>query len=434
MPPKIVPSGIADPFLRREARGHGAMNRNAVNPSEHLPVFHELGLNGFGVDPSVAYRAAHAHPGPGIFRMPDGDGLVVTGYEALVNLMRQSALGAQNRSARRSGAGAHGPLARLDDNSPFFMDEPVHAPMAAAVYQPMSPARKDYLAETISEIAYSAMEDLLRQEGGDLVHDYAMVIAATFWTRFLGLPDEYTATLRDCSASVVPMLQFKCTPAQIKAANDNAEVLLSCIREHYETIKACPRTTLLHAIAPAVEGCELPNGPADAAAVAAAMTFDGIDSVAAATANVLYTCLSHPDQFAQLRQSPSLIPAAWREAMRVQPSVLGLQRSPRQSIAYAGVSIPADVNVLLLWAAGNRDPRHFDVPDRFDIHRPQFKLLSFGGGGRICKGRYLAMLQGQIALRVLLERTHSIQLLVDKPAWSAPGMVRSTLSLPVRLE
>jgi len=119
--------------------------------------------------------------------------------------------------------------------------------------------------------------------------------------------------------------------------------------------------------------------------------------------------------------------------MRVQPSVLGLQRSPRQAIVCAGISLPADVNVLLLWAAGNRDPRQFDVPDQFDIHRPKFKLLSFGGGGRICKGRYLAMLQGQIALRVLLERTDSIELSLDRPEWSLPGMLRTVQSIPVSL-
>jgi cytochrome P450 len=114
--------------------------------------------------------------------------------------------------------------------------------------------------------------------------------------------------------------------------------------------------------------------------------------------------------------------------------VLGLQRSPRQMIVYKGVRIPADVNVLMLWAAGNRDPRQFDAPDEFKITRPQQKLLSFGGGSRICKGRYLAMLQAQIALDVLLKQTQSIELLVDEPSWSSPGMLRAIQSMPVRLK
>ena len=409
------------------------MNRAALIDIEGLPLLAELGEAEFGDDPTAAYRVAHAQPGPGIFRMPNSDGIVVTAHGTLAALMAHPDLGAQNRSVRRSGAGPSGALARLDDNSPFFMDEPVHTPMAAAVYQPMSPARQDVLAESITEIANTAMDTLLKRGAGDLVADFAMVIAALFWTRFLGLSTEHMPMLRDCSATVVPMLQFKCTTAEIKAANEGARILSRCLSQHYEAMRGCPGATLLHALAPAIDACELPNAPTGAAAVAAALTFDGIDSVAAATANVLFTCLSRPGLFAQLRQDPSLISAAWREAMRFEPSVLGLQRSPQQMIVCDGVRIPAGVNVLMLWAAGNRDPRQFDAADDFVIHRPQGKMLSFGGGGRICKGRHLALLQGQIALRVLLERTQSIELLMDKPTWSSPGMLRAIQSMPIRL-
>ena len=409
------------------------MKHAAPTDVEGLPVLAELGENQFGDDPAVAYRVAHAQPGPGIFRMPNNDGLVATSYETLAALMIHPVLGAQNRSLRQSGAGGFGALAKLDSNSPFFMDEPLHTPMAAAVYQPMSPARQTMLVEQITEIAHRAMDNLLQRQRGDLVANYARVIAEVFWTRFLGLSAKQTSVLRDCSATVVPMLQFSCTQAEIDAANEGAKVLSQCLNEHYQTLSSCPGETLLHALTPAIDGCRLPNAPTDAAAVAAAMTFDAIDSAAAATANVLFTCLSHPDEWALLRQDPHLVPSAWREAMRVEPSVLGLQRSPRQPIVYSDIRIPADVNVLMLWAAGNRDPRQFDNPDVFNIRRPQNKLLSFGGGSRICKGRHLAMLQGQIALTVLLQRTQSIELLLTTPEWSRPGMLRAIQSIPVRL-
>ena len=399
-----------------------------------LPILSELAGDEFGDDPAVAYHAAHSQSGPGIFRMPNDDGVVVTAYDTLSALMVHPDLGAQNRRVRRSGAGEWGALASLDSNSPFFMDDPLHTPMAAAVYRPMSPARQNILVKTITEIAHEAMDRLLERRAGDLVGDYARVIAEVFWVRFLGLPMEQTPVLRECSAAVVPMLQFQCTSAQIDAANESAMTLMRCLNQHYQTIKGCPGETFLHLLTSAVEICELSNAPTDAAAVAAALTFDGIDSVAAATANVLFTCLSHPSQCALVRQDPSLVRAAWREAIRVEPSVLGLQRSPRQDVLHAGVRIPADVNVLMLWAAGNRDPRCFDAPDDFVIDRPQEKILSFGGGGRICKGRHLAMLQGQIALAVLLERTQSVELLVDKPTWSSPGMLRAIQSMPVQLK
>ena len=80
----------------------------------------------------------------------------------------------------------------------------------------------------------------------------------------------------------------------------------------------------------------------------------------------------------------------------------------------------------MAWGAANRGPRVFEDPDRLDIRRPKRRALGFGGGPRVCKGRHLAMPEGEIALRVLLERLASIELLVEEPDWGGPGMVRGT--------
>ena len=69
-----------------------------------FPVLEAFGRPEFADDPAFAYRAAHAHPGPGIFRMHNGDGLIVTAYRTLADLRTHSALGAQNRN-RRGGPG-----------------------------------------------------------------------------------------------------------------------------------------------------------------------------------------------------------------------------------------------------------------------------------------------------------------------------------------
>ena len=43
------------------------------------------------------------------------------------------------------------------------------------------------------------------------------------------------------------------------------------------------------------------------------------------------------------------------------------------------------------------------------------------------------MLEGEIALRVLLERLASIELAMDEPDWGRPGMIRAIQSIPARL-
>ena len=85
----------------------------------------------------------------------------------------------------------------------------------------------------------------------------------------------------------------------------------------------------------------------------------------------------------------------------------------------------------MAWGAGNRDPRVFQDPDTFDMHRPRKPILTFGGGPRICKGRHLAMVEAQVALRALVERGVTIELLNTEPVWSPAGMLRTVEALAV---
>lgn len=401
---------------------------------QRVPTLSELAHERFSNDPALAWRAAHAAPGPGIFRMPNGDGLIATAHQTLTDLMGHPSLGAQIRGQRRAGSGGAGALSEMDLNSPFFMDEPVHAPMALAVFRPMSQSRAAELSAALTEIAEGAVERMLAVGGSvDLVADYALTIAREFWQRFLGLSDAAIAVTEECSAAIVPMLKFQTTPREIAEANDAAERLSDVLEEHYKQIRGSNEQTLFHALESAVESCHFPGAPPSAAAVIAAITFDGFHSVAGATANALYVCLQNPDQLAMARNDPELINGAWREAMRIAPSFVGLHRGALEDIEYGGTLIPRGTNVVMAWGAANQDPRVFDEPARFDIRRDNKKILSFGGGPRICKGRYLAMLEGETALRVLLKKTREIEPLRGSADWGQPGLMRAVRALPARL-
>ena len=61
--------------------------------------------------------------------------------------------------------------------------------------------------------------------------------------------------------------------------------------------------------------------------------------------------------------------------------------------------------VLVLYpGSANHDESIFTDPERFVITRKNLRYLAFGHGIHFCLGSPLDWLEGQIALRILLER------------------------------
>ena len=59
--------------------------------------------------------------------------------------------------------------------------------------------------------------------------------------------------------------------------------------------------------------------------------------------------------------------------------------------------------------SANHDESVFTDPERFDITRKNLRHMAFGTGIHFCLGAPLARLEGQIALRILLERFDNLQ-------------------------
>jgi cytochrome P450 len=75
------------------------------------------------------------------------------------------------------------------------------------------------------------------------------------------------------------------------------------------------------------------------------------------------------------------------------------------------VEIPEGATLLLMWAAGNRDPREFSDPDELKLDRPNpHHHLAFGRGMHFCVGAPLARLEARTAVSTLLAETEHFEL------------------------
>ena len=66
---------------------------------------------------------------------------------------------------------------------------------------------------------------------------------------------------------------------------------------------------------------------------------------------------------------------------------------------------------MVLNAAANRDPRHFDDPATFDADRANARQhLAFGRGVHTCPGAPLARAEARVSIERLLDRTIDIRI------------------------
>ena len=111
----------------------------------------------------------------------------------------------------------------------------------------------------------------------------------------------------------------------------------------------------------------------------------------------------HPDQRREVERDRSLLIPAIDETLRFETTGPHLARWLTRDFEAYGQAVPAGSAVLLLFGAANRDPRRFENPDAFDIHRIN-SHLTFGKGVHYCLGANLARLEGRVALDELLNR------------------------------
>jgi cytochrome P450 len=112
----------------------------------------------------------------------------------------------------------------------------------------------------------------------------------------------------------------------------------------------------------------------------------------------------HPDQRRLLLEDPSLVPQAIDEILRFEPPTNQACRYVAHDVELHGTTVPQGSVMALLLTAANRDDRHFDTPDRFDVSRAPGQIFSFGWGPHYCLGQALARLEGRIALEEVLRR------------------------------
>ena len=152
--------------------------------------------------------------------------------------------------------------------------------------------------------------------------------------------------------------------------------------------------------------------------------------------NTVLALLNHPEQWARLRDDPTLVRSAVEEGLRYDGTAQLLQRIAREDLTLRGQTIRQGDLLYLSLGAANRDPEVFAEPDRFFVGREVNRHLAFGAGPHLCLGMTLARRELEISLGRLVRRMPRLRFDEERPMRRRADslVLRGLESLPVRFD
>jgi cytochrome P450 len=381
---------------------------------------------GFTADPYPVYEELRARGPVHRVRLPkpadDGEAWLIVGHEEA-----RAALTDPRLVKSPAKLGFSGLDEELIGTHLLITDPPHHTRLRSLVTRAFTARRVESLRPRIQRITDDLLDAMLPHGRADLVESFAFPLPLTVICELLGVPDIDRADFRRMSNEVV-------APTGREAEYAVFAELAAYLRDLIEDKQAsAPADDLLSALirTTAEDGDRL--SPDELRAMAFILLIAGHETTVNLIAGGVRALLTHPGQLAALRADMTLLGGAVEEMLRYEgPVENATYRFTVEDTEVGGTVIPGGSAVLVGLAAADHDPERFPEPDRFDIRRDARGHIAFGHGLHHCLGAPLARLEGQIALRSLLDRAPTLAL--DGPAddWLPGMLIRGVRSLPVR--
>src|SRR6201996_1614065 len=240
--------------------------------------------------------------------------------------------------------------------------------------------------------------------------------------RLIGLPDEDAEQLTRWGFAATKIVEGLVGQDELDRAWVATMELAGYISEHFQRAAADPKDNLLGDLAIARAAGEL--GEMTALNIMATLFSAGGESTASLIGSAAHVLAGRPDVQRQVRENPDLLGSFLEEVLRFEPPFRAHYRHVVNDTTLGGGDLRGGDRRLLLWAAANRDPSHFEDPNEFRLDRPDGKgHISFGKGAHFCVGASLARLEATIVIGELLRRTTHIAA-SDTGRWLPSLLVR----------
>jgi cytochrome P450 len=298
----------------------------------------------------------------------------------------------------------------------MFSNPPQHTRIRRLIAKGFARKRLESMGPRIVEAVNAILDNVWHKGEMEFISEFARPLPTTVICDLIGIPPQD----RELFALEEKLLTRLIGGAHMSPADlDRCDAEVNEVHDYFRSLLALRRSRPgedLVSFLITERGSDTEPTDDELAANLFLLFLAGYETTASLLGNALLMIFLHPDQHAQLKNNPALIPQAVSELLRFENSVLHVDRAALEDVEIGGRTIKKGEVIWVEIAAGNRDPALFELPETLNILREEKKIFSFGGGIHRCLGEYLARTEIEFSLKILLDRLPGLHILnMDQP-------------------
>ena len=336
----------------------------------------------------------------------------------------KAALRADQVLVSGKGVAANRVVNGMDAPITLTSDGDVHMRRRTTLIKPLSPAALKELQQRMEATAEGLVERLLGRGAFDAVSEFATVMPVSIVGELVGLKPEGRKNLLAWASATFDALG----PLNWRFVRALPKLL--DLRRYAENLNrdSVERGSWADGIFEAAANGQLSEEEAKAMIID--YVAPSLDTTILATGAMVRLLAQNPEQFAAIKQDPSLIANAVHESVRLASPIRGFTRYAAADYEAGSGVIPKGARVLVLFASANRDDRKYEKPDAFDVTRGARDHMGWGHGAHTCAGMHLARIEMECLLRALARRVERIE--TGEPTAILNNVLQGYKSLPAR--
>jgi cytochrome P450 len=325
-----------------------------------------------------------------VVRLMQGDLWVITRYEDV-----RAALGDPGTFSSRQVA-FNGQMNEVLKGTSLATDPPEHQKLRAVLSENLTPRALRGMKEDINAKADGLVRELVARGSFDGMEDLAKHFVTSVVMDMIGVQGDVREKMLSWGEAAFNLLG----PMNQRAA-DSFPIAGELFEWTHHQLAAgdLAEGSMGRAVFEAAERGKI--APESAGMIVHQYIAAGMDTTIASIGNAIVLFARHPEQFQKLREDRSLVGSAFAEVQRFMTPMPVVGRLVTRDTEVQGLHVPGGSQAALLVGAANRDPRHYEDPETFDITRNPTDHLSFGYGIHGCAGQGLARLEAHAVLDAL---------------------------------